>query len=66
MQNITTFQASVLQGDFRIAQKVKRADNFIYDFQYRRVSVNADSLEVSANLIPQLSQPVRVGGPGIT
>ncbi|HEV2645806.1 MAG TPA: POTRA domain-containing protein [Acidobacteriaceae bacterium] len=66
VQNITTFQASVLQGDFRIAQKVKRADNFIYDFQYRRVSVNADSLEITANLIPQLSEPVTVGGPGIT
>jgi outer membrane protein insertion porin family len=66
VENITTFQASVLQGDVRITQKVKRADNFIYDFQYRRVSVNADSLEITANLIPQLSEPVTVGGPGIT
>jgi outer membrane protein insertion porin family len=66
VENITTFQASVLQGDVRMTQKVKRADNFIYDFQYRRVSVNADSLEITANLIPQLSEPVTVGGPGIT
>lgn len=66
VQNITTFQASTLQADFRIAQKVKRADNFIYDFQYRRVSVNPDSLEITANLIPQLSEPVTVGGPQIT
>jgi outer membrane protein assembly factor BamA len=28
--------------------------------------VNPATLQVSANLIPQLSQPVRVGGPGIT
>ena len=66
VQNITTFQASTLQGDFRVTQKVRRADTFIYDFQYRRVLVNPASLQVSANLIPLLSQPVRVGGPAIT
>ena len=66
VQNITTFQASTLQGDFRVSQRVKRADTFIYDFQYRRISVNGNSLEISPNLIPQLSQPVTVGGPGIT
>ncbi len=64
VQNITTFQASTLQADIRLTQKVRRTDTFIYDFQYRRVSLS--NLEVSANLIPQLSQPVRVGGPGIT
>ena len=38
----------------------------IYNFEFRRVAVNPATLQVSANLIPQLSQPVRVGGPGIT
>jgi outer membrane protein assembly factor BamA len=66
VQNITTFQASTLQADFRITQKVRKTDTFIYDFQFRRVAVNPATLQVSANLIPQLSQPVRVGGPGIT
>jgi outer membrane protein assembly complex protein YaeT len=66
VQDITTFASSTLQGDFRIIQKVKRADNFIYDFQYRRVSVDPNSLEITPNLIPQLSEPVTVGGPGIT
>lgn len=64
VQDITTFASSTLQGDFRVTQKVKRADTFMYDFQYRRVKV--ESLQVSAQLIPLLSQPVRVGGPGIT
>ncbi len=64
VQNISTFQASTLQGLFRVTQKVPKADTFIYDFQYRRVSVNQNSLQVTANLIPLLSQPVRVGGPG--
>jgi outer membrane protein insertion porin family len=66
VQNITTFASSTLQGDFRVSQKVKRADNFIYDFQYRRVSVDPNSLEITPNLIPQLSEPVTVGGPQIT
>ncbi|MBS1814378.1 MAG: BamA/TamA family outer membrane protein [Acidobacteria bacterium] len=66
VQNISTFKASTLQGLFRITQKVPRADTFIYDFTYRRVSVDQNSLQVTANLIPLLSQPVRVGGPGVT
>jgi len=66
VQNISTFQASTLQGDYRITQKVKKTDTFIYNFEFRRVAVNPATLQVSANLIPQLSQPVRVGGPGIT
>jgi outer membrane protein assembly factor BamA len=64
VQDITTFASSTLQGDFRVTQKVKRADTFIYGFQYRRVKV--ENLQVSADLIPLLSLPVRVGGPGIT
>jgi outer membrane protein insertion porin family len=66
IQDITTFAASTLQGDFRITQKWRRRDTFIYDFLYRRVAVDPNSLQVSADLIPLLSQPVRVGGPGVT
>lgn len=66
VQDITTFASSTLQGDLRVVQKVKRADTFIYDFEYRRVSVNPDSLEITPNLIPQLSEPVIVGGPQVT
>jgi len=66
VQNISTFASSTLQGDVRVTQKIKKADNVIYDFQFRRVSVNPDSLEITPNLIPQLSEPVTVGGPGIT
>ena len=66
VQNISTFAASTLQGDVRVTQKARRTDTFIYDFQYRRVKVDPNSLQVSANLIPLLSQPVRVGGPGVS
>ncbi len=64
IQDITTFTSSTLQGDARLTQRPERRDTFIYDFQYRRVKVN--SLQVSADLIPLQSQPVRVGGPGVT
>lgn len=66
IQNITTFASSTLQGDFRVTQKWRRTDTFIYEFLYRRVKVDPNSLRVAPDLIPLLSQPVRVGGPGIT
>lgn len=66
VRDISTFASSTLQGDIRITQKQGRRNTFIYDFQYRRVKVDPESLQVSADLIPLLSQPVRVGGPGIT
>ena len=66
VQDITTFASSKLQGDFRITHKATKKDTFIYDFEYRRVAVDPNSLAISADLIPLLSQPVRVGGPGIT
>ncbi len=66
VQDITTFASSTLQGDVRLTQKVGRKDTFIYNFEYRRVAVDPNSLAISANLIPLLSEPVRVGGPGIT
>ena len=66
VQDITTFKSSTLQGDVRVTHKATRKDTFIYDFVYRRVSVDPNSLAISANLIPLLSEPVRVAGPGIT
>jgi len=66
IQNITTFASSTLQGDFRVTQKWRRRDTFIYDFLYRRVKVDPNSLRVAPDLIPLLSEPVRVGGPGVT
>ncbi len=65
VQDITTFSSSTLQGIFRVTQRFRR-DTFIYDFQYRRVKVDASTLQVAADLIPLQSQPVRVGGPGFT
>jgi outer membrane protein assembly factor BamA len=66
VQDITTFAATTLQGDLRVTHKPTKKDTLIYDFEYRRVAVDPNSLEISADLVPLLSQPVRVGGPQIT
>ena len=66
VQDITTFKSSKLQGDFRVTHKATKKDSFVYDFQYRRVAVDPNSLAIASDLIPLLSEPVTVGGPGIT
>ena len=66
VQDITTFASSTLQADVRITQKQSRTNTFIYDFVYRRVAVDPNSLSISQFLIPLLSQPVRVAGPQFT
>ncbi len=66
VQDISTFASSTLQGSFHVTEKATKKDTFIYDFQYRRVAVNPNSLAIAADLIPLLSEPVRVGGPEIT
>jgi outer membrane protein insertion porin family len=63
---ITTYKAAILSGALRFSQRITKPTTLIYSFSYRRVSVNAATLQVSVAQIPLLAQPVRVGGPGIT
>jgi outer membrane protein insertion porin family len=63
---ITTYKAAILSSALRLTQRVTKPTTLIYSFSYRRVSVNANTLQVSLPEIPLLAQPVRVGGPGIT
>ncbi|MGA9607896.1 MAG: BamA/TamA family outer membrane protein, partial [Rouxiella badensis] len=63
---ITTYKAAILSGALRFSQRITRPTTLIYSFSYRRVSVNAATLQVSLAQIPLLAQPVRVGGPGLT
>lgn len=65
-QDVITYSASRLEGNFRITQHPNPIDTFIYQFTYRRVKVNAATVQVAPNLIPLLAQPVRVGGPEFT
>ncbi len=64
--NISTYQASVVSGALRLAQRANKANTLIYSFAYRRVAVKSSTLQVSPALVPLLSQPTRVGGPGLT
>lgn len=65
-QDITTYTASRLQANARLTQKINRMNTLIYQFSFRRVKVDANSVQVAPNLIPLLSEPVRVGGPALT
>ncbi len=65
-QDVTTYASSRLEGSVRVTERPDRRNTFIYEFSYRRVQVNSNTIQVAPNLIPLYSQPVRVGGPGIT
>jgi outer membrane protein assembly factor BamA len=72
-QDITTYAASRLEASFRVTEHftspgslLSKANTIIYEFSFRRVKVDANTLQVSINQIPLLSLPVRVGGPSIT
>lgn len=72
-QDVTTYVASKLDAGLRWTQNLNligsaasRANRFIYEFDFRRVKVAADSLQVGKPEIPELSGAVRVGGPGVT
>jgi outer membrane protein assembly complex protein YaeT len=70
--DITTFTSKRLEGSVQLHQCFGTADQcatrppseMVYAFTYRRVQ--ASNLVISPNLIPVLSQPTRVGGPGFT
>lgn len=65
-QDVTTYAASRLEGTVRFTQRVNLPNTLIYQFTYRRVKVDPNSVQVSPNDIPLVSEPVRVGGPGVT
>jgi outer membrane protein insertion porin family len=65
-QDLTTYSSSQLYGSLRFTERPDRRNTFIYDFTYRRVEIDESTIQVAPNLIPLYSQPVRVGGPGVT
>jgi len=71
--DVTTYVASRLQAGMRITEHfnappslLSKANTFIYEFNFRRVKVQANSLQVAPDEIALLSTAVRVGGPAIT
>ena len=65
-QNVITFASSTSEGDVRLSQHPNLKDTLIYQLSYRRVQVDPNTIQVAPNLIPLLSEPVRVGGPELT
>jgi outer membrane protein insertion porin family len=65
-QDVTTYAASRLEGTLRLTERPNRANTLLYQFTYRRVKVDPNSVQVAPNEIPLVSEPVRVGGPGFT
>jgi outer membrane protein assembly factor BamA len=71
--DVTTYVASKLEGGVRFTERfnapqsfLSKANSFVYEFNFRRVKVQANSLQVSPGEIQTLATAVRVGGPAIT
>ncbi len=62
--DVTTFTSQRLEGSIQAEDSVSKSTQINYRFAFRRVK--ASQIEISQDLIPLLSQPVRVGGPGIS
>jgi outer membrane protein assembly complex protein YaeT len=71
--DVSTYVASKLDTGVRWTQHFNaqgfafsRANTFVYEFDFRRVKVQANSLQVYPTEIAQLSTAVRVAGPSLT
>ena len=64
--DVSTFEAKRLEGAAELKERLSRANTVFYRLIYRRVSIPADTLVISPELIPLFSQPVRVGMPDVT
>jgi outer membrane protein insertion porin family len=58
-KDVRTFDYTRVEGSGQLSQHLTKATTLFYRLAYRRVSVS--NLNVTPFLIPQLSQPVRVG-----
>jgi outer membrane protein assembly complex protein YaeT len=72
-QNVTTYVSSKLDTGVRWNQHFSqpgsffsKANTFVYEFDFRRVKVAAETLQVGPSEIAALSTAVRVAGPSIT
>ncbi len=72
-QSVTTYVASRLEAGFRLAQSfnhpgagLSRANTLIYAYDFRRVKVAEETLQVYPSEVDKLAAAVTVGGPGFT
>ncbi len=60
-KNVRTFSARREEGTAQLGQRLSKANSIQYRLTYRRVSVDKNTLNITPQLIPLLSQPVRIG-----
>ncbi len=60
-RDVRTFAARRWETAIALSQRLSRANTLNYRFSFRRVTVDENTVKISPQLIPLLSQPVRVG-----
>jgi len=60
-KDVRTFSFKREEGSMQLRQRVNKSVTFLYRYAYRAVNVNQATLKISPELIPLLSQPVRLG-----
>ena len=72
-EDVSTYVASRLEGAIRVTENFNRpeswfsrANTFIYEVDFRRVKVDASTLQVYPGELAELSTAARVGGPAFT
>ena len=65
-QDVLTFSSQRLEASLQALQQWRKGETLLYRFSYRRVKVDQNTLQISPELIPLLSRPVRVGIPSFS
>ncbi len=60
-RDVRTFSARRQEGSIQLGHRLSKANTMLYRFTYRRVTVDPETLKISPLLIPQYSQPARLG-----
>ncbi len=60
-RDVRTFSAKRQEGSIQLGHRLSKANTILYRFTYRRVTVDPETLKISPLLIPQYSQPARLG-----
>ena len=58
-RDVNTFSGKREEGSVQLSQKLSKPSSILYRFSYRRVTTS--NLKIDINLVPLLSQPVRIG-----
>jgi outer membrane protein assembly complex protein YaeT len=65
-RDVTTFTSTRYEGSVQLEQHVSRTTEMFYRYTYRKVLVDASSLQINPEQIPLFSQPTRVSAFGVS